>query len=89
MKSLASLHTKQLLILLDDARAFGPAGHVWRNSRRATDLSGHTGHRHGMFCVEGSCWTPDEIKAELATREHVPNKSERRAIRQQKDRSRP
>jgi len=93
IRDLATLHTKQLLTLLDDARAFGPAGHVWRDLpdplRRSNRVRDHTGHAHGMDCVEGSCFTLDEIKAELATREHVPNKAEARAIRQRKARSHP
>ena len=92
IKPLADLHTRQLLTLLNDARAFGPAGHVWRDCwegvRRANRPQDHTGHVHGMSCVEGSCYTIDEIKAELAKRPHVPNKREAKAIRQEKARRR-
>ena len=31
LPALEALATKQLLVLLDDARAFGPQGHVYRD----------------------------------------------------------
>lgn len=42
---------------------------------------------NGSYCIgDGylSCISADEIKAELATREHIPNNAEAKKIRQQK-----
>jgi hypothetical protein len=90
---LAKLHTRQLLTLLADARAFGPAGHVYRNLpdkiRRANRTWDHTGHADdflGKPCPGTECFTIAELKAELAKRPHVPNKVEARKIRQEKAR---
>lgn len=67
---LKTLHTKELLGLLQSARKCGGGYNLFYDSG---------------YAFEGSKWyTIDEIKEELATREHVPNKSERRKIRQEK-----
>jgi len=63
---LQNLSTKELLSLLQSARACG--GSYCLSSNDSTDF------------------TTDEIKSELLTREHVPNKPEAKAIRQQKAR---
>lgn len=43
---------------------------------------------NGSCCIGdsgmGPCISADEIKDELATREHIPNKAEAKKIRQQK-----
>ena len=99
-KPLSAFATEQLLVLLDDARAFGPDGHVdadliaengLRRKNRRKDHCGHAASTHLLPWGECSlpCYTLAEIKAELSTREHVPNKTERRVIRQQKARSGP
>ena len=60
---LNSLHTKQLLKLLDSCRAVGG--------------------EYSVFYPRDTIVTTEQIKAELAAREHVPNKIEAKALRQQ------
>ena len=67
-RSLAPVHTRQLLDYLKHARACGGWYSPW---------DGSTGY------------TIEELKAELETREHVPNKAEAKRIRQDKAKRRP
>jgi len=65
---LKSLHTKQLMPMLDACRACGHDAYEVSNEPN-----------YGLRWV-----TKDQIKAELATREHVPNKIEAKVIPQAK-----
>ncbi|MCA1026980.1 hypothetical protein LCM23_12840 [Cytobacillus kochii] len=67
---LKTLHTKELLRLLHSARHCGGSYNPF--------------YENG-YAFQGSKWyTIDEIKKELATREHIPNKEEAKKIRQEK-----
>lgn len=93
LPTLKSLATKQLLVLLNDARAFGPMGHVSKDVplHRANRPQDHGGHANDIFgnpCPGVECYTLQQIKEELATREHVLNKHEARRRRQERARGR-
>lgn len=67
---LKTLHTKELLDLLQSARECNGAYNPFYDDG---------------YALEGSKWyTIDEIKSELSTREHIPNKAEAKRIRQEK-----
>lgn len=66
---LKKLHTKQLLKMLNLTRQFG--GRYFPNYEIIKSFNN--------FCI-----TSEEIKVELATREHVPTGAEAKKIRQQK-----
>jgi len=66
MNKLSKFHTKQLLRLLD------------QNRRHQCAVTNHDYD----FGYKPSNYTTEELEAELATREHIPNKKEAKAIRQ-------
>lgn len=67
---LKTLHTKELLQLLQSARQCSGSYNPFYESG---------------YAFEGSKWySIREIKEELATREHIPNKKESKGIRQKK-----
>ena len=88
MRTLKDFHTRQLMTMLVDARIFGRTGDP-RDPKRPQD---HVGHHAGACltyeCHLTGCWSYAEIKAELGTREHLPNKRERKKIRQAKAKQR-
>lgn len=62
---LKKMHTKQLLVLMERARAL-PFGYCFRGEQN---------------WAPKECWTCiEDLKEILATREHVPNKEERRLM---------
>lgn len=75
------MHTKQLLKLLRQSYRYADAnGIVWNENVFHGDMS-----REDPMAID---YTIDELKAELATRPHVPNKIESRKIRQDNEKFR-
>lgn len=74
MEKLEDLSTKTLLSYLGSARRLGGSYNPYYDSGYAPSWS--------------RSFTIAEIKAVLTTREHIPNKLERRTIRQQKAKKR-
>jgi hypothetical protein len=71
-------HTKELLNIRD--MIYRVSGY---NYYDVTD--GEVGCDPLSDCSGGRCWvTLEQVKAELATRPHVPNKAEAKVIRQQR-----
>lgn len=86
---LKALHTQQLLTMLEDARCFGEDGRVdaFRRKNRPQDHIGHPASNCQHYPSPHDCVSVSDIKTELATRPHVPNKKEARLIRQQRAKS--
>ena len=72
-KYLETLSTKELLGLLKSARKCGGSYNPFYDS--------------GSAPKDSKWYTIDEIKTELAKREHIPNKEEAKKIRQDKQRA--
>lgn len=69
---LKTIHTRKLLSLLNDTRKFGRA------------ILYEKKYNQELGYMEYEYVTADQLKAELVNRPHVPNKLERRKIRQEK-----
>ena len=69
-KTIKELDTKTLLSYLDSCRRLGGSFNPYYDS--------------GYSPKDSPVFTYEQIKEELATREHIPNKQERRKIRQEK-----
>lgn len=65
-----------------------PQEYDTRQLKKMLDIARACG---GKYCFAGDAGGPgltfDELKAELDTREHIPNKQEARLVRQQKARA--
>lgn len=82
VRRLSDIPTKELLRMRDACLAAGPGATVTGVSRCGRGKS--MAYRSADVHMGGPGFTREEIMGELATREHVPNKAEARAIRQKR-----
>ena len=86
-----NLHTRQLLARLHTLRSYEVTHMQWAKRDLEDGRATNGEHEVSPFATGGLAMLTDliqETKAELATREHVPNKLEAKAIRQAKARER-
>lgn len=92
MKDLKKYHTRHLLNALQEFRVYNTVSQMYdyysEQEIYTTGPNFYCGKRDGEFIVYLDHMTDpvteDELKAELATREHIPNKIEAKELRRVK-----